>query len=131
MKLVDADGNTLHLDNAWLVRGATTYKIALHDYLFSDDTDATWLGRGPTQLRIQRTCTTTELEAMSLFLARGEELALWFPSAQGDEDNRYYQRVIATSGPQGPSATAGIHRVEVPLLALDPCVYDVNGQVVG
>lgn len=130
MRIVDSTGNSIQMDSAWLSRGAESLKLATYEYLFSDDTDVTWLGRGPVQLSLRYVCSTDELEEAALFLMRDEEFAIWFPSATGSADDRYYQRVVPTSGPRVQSRTASLHEAEFSLLALDPHVYDSDGQAV-
>lgn len=127
MRLVDGDGNSVDLPSGVFTKRTGPYKYAQHDYLFSDDTDLTFMGRGPVSLGVSSLCTTEELEDIALFVSRGEEMVLWFTQDAGE---RYYQRVVATSDPSPQSATGILHTVALALLALDPHVYDADGQAV-
>ena len=104
-------------------------KVVIHEYEFTDHNDATFMGRGPTRLTVGGTCTTEELDLLDFITSSGQLLTLFYASAEGGVEDRYYRRVLALPVRPRPM-TLSMHRYEIELHALDGVPYGLNDQPV-
>ena len=128
MYLAD-DTTTYALPNAKIAGRSGSAKVVFHEYEFTDHTDATFMGRGPTKLQVSGVATTAEIEALEFVTTSGQLLTFFYPSEQGGDEDRYYRRVLALPV-RSQAITAALHRYDIELHALDGTPYDLNDEPV-
>ncbi len=124
MRLVDEDLE-YDLPNARFISRTPSVKKERHSYDFTDRNDRTRKGRGPTALTIKGIATTAELEEIEFATGRDTLYTLYYPSAQGDDEDRYYQRVDADPV-KSVALSAELHEYTIDVEALDPYAYDAD-----
>jgi len=124
MKLVDQELE-FELPRGALRSVQISVKSVDHQYEFTDYNDRTYMGRGPTKLVVHGFATTEEREVLNSVAGRGALYTFYYPSQQGGEDDRYYQRVVVLP-PSFDSHTANVHEYSIEMHALDGHVYDTE-----
>lgn len=106
-----------------IVGEAPSQKRVEHEYDYSDLTDYTVMGAGPTKITVHGVCGTEE-ERHAVVIAcnvRGEQ-RLYFPSADGAPDDRYYR--IHASPPVWTMITASDWEYSFVASTVVPYKYD-------
>lgn len=124
--------NSTDLPGAHIVSTSPSLKMAEHSYDYSDQTDYTVLGSGPTKLAVAGTCKTEASRLDVEYICRQPvEKKLYFPSQVGGSDDRYYR--VYTTAAHGQPETARLWRYSFEAMTVVPWVYDAatNQPVAG
>ena len=124
MKLVDGELE-YELPRSKILNRAPSVKYADYNYDFTDYNDRVRMGRGVTKLVVAGWATSAELEVLQYATQVDALYTFYFPSFQGGDLDRYYQRVDALPV-RSDDDSAALHYYTIELHALDGYAYDAD-----
>lgn len=110
---------------AIITKNEVTKKRAVYEYLFSDENAVEECGLGPRYLTVSGLVkTAADRDALEQACQSGGVKKLYFPSAQGEDDDRYYK--VQTMPVSFVAETASVYRYTFECIAADSSIYDAD-----
>ena len=123
MKLGTSYATATELPGCTISAKATKKKLTVYEYLFTDANAVLESGLGVSELTLSGVCNgSTERDAIEGACETKGETKVWFPSANGQDHDRYMK--IYTHPARLTPITATTYRYEIPCIAADQAVYE-------
>ena len=122
MKLGASYATAIELPGCTITSKATSKKLIVYPYLFTDANAVLESGLGVSELTLSGVCkTSAERDALEPICESKGMKYLYFPSANGQDHDRYMK--VYTHPAQLSPITATVYRYEIQCIAADSNVY--------